>query len=262
VPFSHLTRLVHSFSRLKNVKDAEEVAPDGTTIKGRMQEIVKGTADDIKACANGRPFVQIVYSNLLCVKACDTYSKKKLVVKVLKGPIWEGRLVKFVGAFTKRRGEFEFALSIHTALGVDAANRALSTVDKTTQEMNAKMDMMMKMFAQMVSPEQKEMARFVITFVLPLSSTHDHRLVEQRGGQAVLDNDKALKELNDWENKSGASQGSGTTHGGKSSDLDDLKDDLHTDPDAAMEQNMTVFTRKFEVQKRQIMFVVFRVWST
>jgi hypothetical protein len=84
-------------------------------------------------------------------------------------------------------------------------------------------------------------------------------LVEQRGGQAVLDNDKALKELSDWENKSGGSQGSGATHGGKWSDLDDLKDDLHTDPDTAMEQNMTVFTRKFEVQKRQIMFVVSRV---
>jgi hypothetical protein len=83
-------------------------------------------------------------------------------------------------------------------------------------------------------------------------------LVEQRGGQTVLDNDKALKELNDLENKSGASQGTGKTHGGntaKLSDLDDLKDDLHMDPDAAMEQNMSVFTRKFEVQKRQIMFV-------
>ncbi|KAJ7326377.1 hypothetical protein DFH08DRAFT_941029 [Mycena albidolilacea] len=216
--------------QLKNVKDAREKAPDGTTIEGRMQEIAKGTADDIKDCAN----------------ACDTYSKKKLIVKVLKGPIWEGRLVEFVKVFSKRREQFEFALSIHTARGVDAANKAIGTVDKTTQEMNAKMDMMMKMFAQMVSPEQKEMAR----------------LVEQRGGQAVLDNDKALKELNDLENKSGASQGTGKTHGGniaKLSDLDDLKDDLHMDPDAAMEQNMTVFTRKFEVQKRQIIDELSRV---
>jgi hypothetical protein len=79
----------------------------------------------------------------------------------LKGPIWEGKLVAFVGIFTKRRGEFEFALTMHTALGVDAANRAISTVDKTTQEMNAKMDMMMKMFQQFVSPEQREMTRCV-----------------------------------------------------------------------------------------------------
>jgi hypothetical protein len=47
---------------------------------------------------------------------------------------------------------------------VDAANRALTVVDKTTQEMNAKMDMMMKMFQQFVAPEQKEMARWVASF--------------------------------------------------------------------------------------------------
>ncbi|KAJ6560408.1 hypothetical protein B0H19DRAFT_1147563 [Mycena capillaripes] len=216
-------------TQLKNVKDAEEVAPDGSTIRGRMQEIVKGTAEDIKSCAN----------------ACDTYTKKKTIVKVLKGPIWEGKLVKFVGIFTKRRGDFEFALSIHTALGVDAANRTISAVDKTTQEMNAKMDMMMKMFQQFVSPEQREMAR----------------LVEQKGGlQACQENDKILKELNDLESKSTPAQAqlgpqsakSAASTAGKTSGLEDLKDELMTDPDAAMEKNLTVFSRKFEVQKRQI----------
>ncbi|KAJ7507291.1 hypothetical protein B0H11DRAFT_197898 [Mycena galericulata] len=210
-------------TQLKNVKDAEAVAPDGSTIAGRMQAIIKATADDIKACAN----------------ACDTYVKKKLLVKVLKGPIWEGRLVKFVGAFTKHRSEFEFALSIHTAVGVDQANKTLGDVDKTTQEMNMKMEMMLKYFQQFVSPEQKEMAR----------------MVEAKGGKAVLENDKALKELNDWENKSAGSQGTTPAHGGKSAktfDLEDLKEDLHTDVEAAITENMALFTRKFDVQQRQI----------
>ncbi|KAK7042365.1 hypothetical protein R3P38DRAFT_2890069 [Favolaschia claudopus] len=202
--------------QLKHVKDAEEVAPDGTTIKGRMQEIVKNTAENIKV-------------------TCDTYSKKKLLVKVLKGPVWEGKLVAFAGTFTKRRGEFEFALSIHTAVGVDQANKAIKSVDQTTQEMNAKMDLMMKLFSQLVSPEQLEMTR----------------MIKQRGGESVLDNDKALKELNEWENKTSASQGI-ATHGSKPAELDDLKDELRTDPDVAMEQNMVVFTRKLEVQTRQI----------
>ncbi|KAJ6515406.1 hypothetical protein C8R45DRAFT_208195 [Mycena sanguinolenta] len=211
-------------TQLKNVKDAEEVAPDGSTIHGRMQDLVKGTADDIKSCAN----------------VCDTYSKKKTLVKVLKSAIWEGKLVKFVAVFTKRRGDFEFALSIHTALGVDAANRAISAVDKTTQEMNAKMDMMMKMFAQFASPESKEMAR----------------LVEQRGGvEACQDNDRVLKELSELEQKSstGPRQGSTGAKGapGKST-LEDLKDDLKTDIDEAISQNMKAFDRKFEVQTRQI----------
>ncbi|KAJ7809646.1 hypothetical protein B0H14DRAFT_3759037 [Mycena olivaceomarginata] len=102
--------------------DPEEVAPDGTTIKGRMQEIAKGTADDIKACAN------------VHLQSVRHIFKEKAGSQGLEGPIWEGKLVKFVGMFSKRRDQFELALSIHTSLGVDAANRAISTVDKTTQE--------------------------------------------------------------------------------------------------------------------------------
>ncbi|KAJ7437086.1 hypothetical protein B0H11DRAFT_2206778 [Mycena galericulata] len=216
-------------TQLKSVKDSEERAPDGSTIRGRMQEIVKGTAEDIKACG----------------LACDTYTKKKLVVKVLTGPMWEGKLAGFVGTFTKRRGEFEFALSIHTAQGVDAANRAINAVDKTTQEMNAKMDMMLKMFAQFVTPEQREMGR----------------LVEQKGGlEAVQGNDKDLKELYELENKSSgggppatlqSTKGS-VSSGGKSSALDDLREELKLDPDAAMAKNATTFSRKLEAQTRQI----------
>ncbi|KAJ7126323.1 hypothetical protein C8R44DRAFT_980121 [Mycena epipterygia] len=221
-----MKQMMGVLTQLRNVKDAEEVAPDGTTIKGRMQEIVKGTADDIKACAN----------------ACDTYSKKRLVVKVLKGPIWEGKLVKFVGIFTKRRSELEFALSVHTALSVDSANRTISSVDQTTQEMNAKMDMMMKMFQKFVSPEQKEM----------------ERIIEQRGGQARLNDEAALQVQYEFEAKSGGSQ-ENNAKSTKSLGLDDLKEDLHTDPDAAIEQNMAKFTRKFEVQKRQIIDELSRV---
>ncbi|KAJ7058048.1 hypothetical protein C8F01DRAFT_1149302 [Mycena amicta] len=211
-------------TQLRNVKDSEETAPDGSTIKGRMQELMKGTADDIKDCAN----------------ACDTYTKKKLVVKILKGPVWEQKLIKFAGTFTKRRSEFEFALSIHTALGVDAANKTLSSVDKVTQEMNEKMDMMMKMFSQMVAPEQKDLLR----------------LVEQKGGvEACQDNDKILKELCDLEAKSSSpSNGPATSKAGAKTTnaVDDLKDELMTDVEAALEKNQLVFSRKFEVQKRQI----------
>ncbi|KAJ7177914.1 hypothetical protein C8R46DRAFT_1212646 [Mycena filopes] len=192
------------------------IAPDGSTIKGRIQELARFTADDIKSCGN----------------CCDAWSKKRTLVKVIKGPFWEERLVKFVGIFTRRRSEFLFALSIHTALGVDAANRTLSTVDQTTQEMNEKMEMMLTMFRQFMTPEQKEM----------------DLLVRQRGVQTVLRDDKVLKELNDIENR-GAVSGSRTA---MPSDIIDLKNELRTDPDSAMEQNMVVFSRKFEVQSRQL----------
>ncbi|KAK6985237.1 hypothetical protein R3P38DRAFT_3291978 [Favolaschia claudopus] len=189
-----------------NVKDADEVAPDGSTIKGRLQEIVNIATDDIKACAN----------------ACDAYTKKKLVVKVLKG------------TFTKRRSEFEFALSVHTAVGVDAVN-------KVTQEMNQKMDKLLDMFASFVTPQQKEVLR----------------IVEQKGGlQACQENDEVLRELSGLESKTTTSVGAGSM--GKStpqtSALDDLKDDLLIDPEVAISENKTAFSRKFEVQKRQIVY--------
>jgi hypothetical protein len=196
------------------------------------------TSDDIRPCAN----------------ACDTYSKKKLVgqfrdfilvtlpadwraVKVLKGPIWEGRLVKFCGLFTQRRSEFEFALSIHTALGVEAANKTLGDVEKTTREMDAKMDLMLKMFQQFASPEQKDIMK----------------VVESRGGlKACQENDKVLKELTELEHQGNQAPGGGLS--GKSN-LEELKEDLHLDPDAAMEKNSIIFGRKLEVQKRQIVYV-------
>ncbi|KAJ7461994.1 hypothetical protein FB451DRAFT_1267439 [Mycena latifolia] len=212
--------------QLGNIQDVDKAAPDGSTIKGRLEALIERTSDDIKACA--------------C--ACDVYSKKKLVVKVLKGPLWEGRLVKFCGLFTKRRAEFKFALSIHTALGVDAANKTLGDVDRTTQEMNAKMDMMMRMFHQFTSPEQKDMMK----------------VVESKGGlKACEENDKILKELNEMEHANNPTSAAGM--GGKPSNLADLKEDLHLDPDAAMEKNMAVFSRKFEVQKKQIVDELSRV---
>jgi hypothetical protein len=59
-------------------------------------------------------------------------------VKILAGPIWEGRLSEFVETFGNRRREFEVALAIHTAVGVDEANIKLNIVDGRTAEINQK----------------------------------------------------------------------------------------------------------------------------
>ncbi|KAJ7785322.1 hypothetical protein DFH07DRAFT_976101 [Mycena maculata] len=187
-------------TQLKNVKDAEEVAPD----------------------------------------ACDTYVKKKLVVKILKSQVWDSKLADFAVTFTKRRSEFEFALAIHTSVGVDAANQKLGDVDKTTQAIQMKMDMMMKMFTQFLA--------------------YDPRMIEKRGGQACLENDQVLKELSDFENNSGSNKTGKTSNKlADIKDLADLKEDLHTDVEAALEKNMATFERKLEVQTRQITEEVNRI---
>ena len=60
--------------RLREVQDETRIGPGGVTIEARMHSLAEEAAITIKECAN----------------ACDTYSKQKLVVKVLKGPVLEG----------------------------------------------------------------------------------------------------------------------------------------------------------------------------
>ena len=51
-------------------------------------------------------------------------------MKIFAGPVWEERLLEFVGVFTKRREEFEFALTIHTTIGVDTANQRIAELTR------------------------------------------------------------------------------------------------------------------------------------
>jgi hypothetical protein len=102
---------------------------------------------------------------------------------------------------------------------------------------------MMSLFERLVSPEQK----------------HLMELVDAKGGVKLLQNDdKMLLELDETANKvSSAPNAKGRrAQRGKPTDTnrnaDDLRDDIFEEPDAAVEKNRTVFFRKFEVQKRQI----------
>ena len=101
--------------RVKDIKDVALIGPDGRTIEARMQSLAKEAASTIKECAN----------------ACDTYSKKKLVVKVLKGLIWEGKLAEFVARFYSLKHDFSFALTAHTSKAVDGMKSTVEAVHKT-----------------------------------------------------------------------------------------------------------------------------------
>ena len=102
------------FPRLQDVR-ANHVARDGKTIGTRLEDSVKRTANDIKECAN----------------VCDTYSKKRLLVKVLNGPIWDDTLKGFLKLFADRKAEFSFAVSIHMGMAIDRANDKLDALTTT-----------------------------------------------------------------------------------------------------------------------------------
>ncbi len=207
---------------MRGIRDEESVGPDGQTIKARLQELIKQTAEDIKTCAN----------------ACDTYAKKKLIVKVIKGSVWEGTLKGFIDMFANRRKAFTFALSIHVGVGVDDANRKLKEID-------AKIDIVIDFFAKVVSPEQLELAA----------------LVQKKGGPtAVMADNAALRELLKFRPATAVDQAkhsSGRDGAERSShpegdELAVVKQELFDSPELAIKKNLEVFERKFKMQQREL----------
>ena len=92
---------------MKGVENRAHVGLDGRPLKDRLEELAEKTAKDIKDCAN----------------LCDTFVKKKLLVKVFKGPVWAEKLAGFVKVFEDRKADFEFALTMHTANSVSDVKR-------------------------------------------------------------------------------------------------------------------------------------------
>ncbi len=207
--------------RLRAIKDEETIGPDGTTVKARMQELVKQTADDIKSCAN----------------TCDTYSKKKLIVKVIKSSVWDSALKSFIDLFARRRKDLTFALSIHVGVGVDDANRQLKVIDE-------KIDIVIEFFTKFVSPEQQELAT----------------LIAKKGGpMVVMGDNNALQELLKFKPGSKTSLGKRTDREGAESkgvtekdELEVVKEELFDSPELAIRKNLEIFERKFMVQKREL----------
>ncbi|KAI0633741.1 hypothetical protein C8Q77DRAFT_1157905 [Trametes polyzona] len=219
--FLQMKDMMEALLQLREIKDRESVGPGGITIKARMQELVKQTADDITACGN----------------ACDTYSKKGLVVKVIKGSVWEGTLKSYIDIFAKRRKEFTFALSIHTGVGVDDANRKLDSLD-------AKVNILVEFFTNAITPEYKELAA----------------LVQKKGGpRAVMDSNEALNELLQYRSAGGPTSSKRVERDGPKHDnhlgkknLEVLKRELFEAPELAIKNNFEVFERKFKMQQREL----------
>lgn len=162
-------------ARLQGVRK-DHVARDGLTITARLREVSEKTAVDIKECAN----------------ACDTYSRKRLLVKVLKASGWDETLQEYIKRFSDRKGEFTFAISIHTGLGIDRANdtldvlltksffRAIRAVSYSLTWCRCRMDLVLDFFQKTMPREQETLAE----------------AIRQGGGnQVVLANPGVLRRL-------------------------------------------------------------------
>ena len=105
------------------------------------------------------------------------------------------------------------------------------------------MDVMIAMFRQLVSPEQKQISE----------------LVAKMGGVSALrNNHKMLLFLEETASKVSNTPSAEGHRAPRAKPMDakpnadDIKNDIFEDPNAAAEKNQTVFFRKFEAQKNQI----------
>ncbi len=131
--------------RLRHIKDPKEIGPDGTTIEDRMGSLMEAIAKDIRETGS----------------ACDHYLKKGFlgaasdfkaselfiylqISKDDKIQDYETRLAGYAAKFTQYRGDIDFALQIHTALGVESANAKLDGQDQKLKSMDRKLDQTME----------------------------------------------------------------------------------------------------------------------
>ncbi|KAI0633750.1 hypothetical protein C8Q77DRAFT_1116698 [Trametes polyzona] len=203
--------------QLGDVKDVDTPGPDGVTIKARLQELIKRTAEDIKACAN----------------ACDAYSKKRLVAKVLRSSSWDEKFKHFLTLFARRREDFIRALSMHTSKGVDEANRTLSSIQE-------RLDKLIAIYSDLVPRDQEQL----------------RRIVQAKGGaDAVESDDSVLASLVKFKP---ASRIPSTDDDSSDEEVDEselqlVKEELFESTDVAMQKNMQTFARKFAAQQKQLM---------
>ncbi|THH29709.1 hypothetical protein EUX98_g4473 [Antrodiella citrinella] len=206
--------------QLRDVKDPKEIGPDGQPIDSRLQGISQQTAADIKDCAN----------------TCDTYAKKRLVVKVLKSPVWESKLVGFIAVFTKRRGQFEEALAIHTARAVDLVQSTVFIMKTKLDSVDEKLALFNQMFQKLVPPDEVKIAE---------------RIKGKGDIKTIQKNDALLRDLNDFENSLDARP---TERASKRSVFSskDLRDELQEDFDLAIVKNLETFEGKFVLYQKQL----------
>ncbi|KAG6906642.1 hypothetical protein DXG01_012817 [Tephrocybe rancida] len=203
--------------QLRDIKDPEETGPDGLTLPGRLQTLMDEIAKYIKECAS----------------ACDLYMKKSCIRKYLKSFIYETRLAEFATRFSEYETEIQRALSMHTTLGVDAANVKL---DKQGARLEDVQNQMRELLVRLDTPREKEI----------------RDMIETRGGpKACIIDDQNLQALID---KSGEdiSNLTGRLESGLKKMRESLLNELAESFEDALRSNLALFEGKLDIQKHEL----------
>ncbi|KAJ7056300.1 hypothetical protein C8F01DRAFT_1029337, partial [Mycena amicta] len=147
--------------QLRNIRDPEEMGPDGTKLADRLGGIIVSIANSITQCGT----------------ACNIYLKKGFLSKTLKSKIYEDQLTAYVQMFDDNKKKLEFDLAVHTARGVDEANQKLDTQNANLNLILLRME---ELFRKLDTSRERDARAFIET---------------NKGAQACVENEATLSKL-------------------------------------------------------------------
>ncbi|EKM49057.1 uncharacterized protein PHACADRAFT_188983, partial [Phanerochaete carnosa HHB-10118-sp] len=195
-----------------------ERASDGKTIEERLSGRITKIADDIEK-----------YSAI-----CDTFSKKKTVVKLFRSLEWEGKLEGFIKIFEDHRRALRDDLAIFSSVGIHQVNETLATVSLHVERTDNKASTLLLLQA-LRSPVDRELIREI----------------ELNGGaDKVLKDENLMRKLIERSGDKDA-QGDGKTSSKdvQASTLKEIIRDVNKSFADMAQENEELFSRKFKAQQ-------------
>jgi hypothetical protein len=151
----------------------------GLTIEGRMQTLITNIAKAIKA--GGSAIDVYLGKGLICTflfRFNSFSSPKPIVAKTLKSMKYKSMLAELATKFEQFKEDIKFALQMHTAHGIDNANRKLDDQAQVLAALSSKLDRFMD---QLDTARERDMKSFIAQ--------------QPNGAKGVLDDNKLLKVL-------------------------------------------------------------------
>ncbi|ESK90786.1 hypothetical protein Moror_4058 [Moniliophthora roreri MCA 2997] len=130
--------------QLRAISPEQKAHDQSFTVQEKIASLCIQIEEDIKACGN----------------FCDAYSKKGILARIIKSPLYEIRLAEFGDTFEERQRELQLALNIFTAQEARFTNEALSAMNDSLKSTHDKLDMLV-VFRSLQSPFEKEVWEFV-----------------------------------------------------------------------------------------------------
>ncbi|KAH8814566.1 hypothetical protein DL96DRAFT_417067 [Flagelloscypha sp. PMI_526] len=208
---------------LRTIRDPADKGPDGLTIEGRMQTLITNIAKAIKAGGS----------------AIDVYLGKGLISKTLKSMKYKSMLAELATKFEQFKEDIKFALQMHTAHGIDNANRKLDDQAQVLAALSSKLDRFMD---QLDTARERDMKSFIAQ--------------QPNGAKGVLDDNKLLKVLIQKSGEGMAAATGGKVSRNEDSDLDlarkMLTKDLQESIRDELEKNAVRFEGKLSLMETHL----------